>query len=277
MLESTIALYSLYSSYFLLLLLLLLLLHVVVICMIPAIKFIKAFQLFLLEMDLLKSTVGSEVGLRLLLCPLNSNIVTRAACCTVGIVLPVYSTLRAIERKDQHQQHKWLLYWAGKPGCHFPTPVDLVYARFRPYYYFKFAFLVWLQLPNVDGARQLYTSHLRPFFLKHQAICDQVMGLTYVQLVLPLSSAFYYFIAYLKFCWSIHNGVHSIKDVELKTCWVFANTQVKFISAHQAEIAFIKAMVMEVFSPDKTSEPPAHNEMEGHTRAASDTESDLDD
>ncbi|KAB2631834.1 HVA22-like protein k, partial [Pyrus ussuriensis x Pyrus communis] len=47
------------------------------------------------------------------------------------------------------------------------------------YYHMKFAFLVWLQLPTVDGAKQLYTSHLRPFFLKHQARIDQVLGLTY--------------------------------------------------------------------------------------------------
>ncbi|KAM2096180.1 hypothetical protein COP2_018946 [Malus domestica] len=47
------------------------------------------------------------------------------------------------------------------------------------YYHMKFAFLVWLQLPTVDGAKQLYTNHLRPFFLKHQAIIDRVLVLTY--------------------------------------------------------------------------------------------------
>lgn len=33
--------------------------------------------------------------------------------CSVGIVLPVYSTFKAIEKKDQNEQQKWLLYWAG--------------------------------------------------------------------------------------------------------------------------------------------------------------------
>lgn len=87
-----------------------------------------------------------QVGLGLLLCPLNSNIVLRTAwysslifgviyqififnmfsvftdhgyiwvtcySCSVGLVLPVYSTFKAIENKDPNEQHRWLLYWAG--------------------------------------------------------------------------------------------------------------------------------------------------------------------
>ncbi|BBH07894.1 HVA22-like protein K [Prunus dulcis] len=50
------------------------------------------------------------------------------------------------------------------------------------YYHLKFAFLVWLQLPSVDGAKQLYTNHLRPFFLKHQTRVDRFLGLTYGEL-----------------------------------------------------------------------------------------------
>ncbi|KAJ4850413.1 hypothetical protein Tsubulata_007073 [Turnera subulata] len=45
-----------------------------------------------------------------------------------------------------------------------------------PYYYhIKFAFLVWLQLPSVNGAKQLYMSHLRPFLLRHQARLDLIV------------------------------------------------------------------------------------------------------
>nr|DAD40666.1 TPA_asm: hypothetical protein HUJ06_014989 [Nelumbo nucifera] len=64
-------------------------------------------------MAFLGSSIPSEVGLRLLLCPLSSNVVIRTACCSVGVVLPVYSTFKAIEKKDQNEQQRWLLYWAG--------------------------------------------------------------------------------------------------------------------------------------------------------------------
>ncbi|KAK7255111.1 hypothetical protein RIF29_28514 [Crotalaria pallida] len=48
----------------------------------------------------------SFVGLRLLLSPLASNVVIRTACCSVGIALPVYSTFKAIESKDQNAQRR---------------------------------------------------------------------------------------------------------------------------------------------------------------------------
>ncbi|KAJ0763137.1 hypothetical protein HanOQP8_Chr04g0168881 [Helianthus annuus] len=50
----------------------------------------------------------------------------------------------------------------------------------------KFAFLVWLQLPNTNGAKQLYMNHLRPFLLKHQANLDQIVGLLHSETVIKL-------------------------------------------------------------------------------------------
>ncbi|XP_048601009.1 HVA22-like protein k isoform X2 [Brassica napus] len=65
------------------------------------------------SMALLGSGFTSEVGLRVLLSPLGSNIVLRTACCSIGIGLPVYSTFKAIENRDQSAQRKWLIYWAA--------------------------------------------------------------------------------------------------------------------------------------------------------------------
>ncbi|KAI8025656.1 HVA22-like protein k [Camellia lanceoleosa] len=96
-----------------------------------------------------------QVGLRLLLCPLDTNIVVRTA-------------------------------W-------FPL-----------YYHMKFAFLVWLQLPSVNGANHLYMNHLRPFLLRHQAKLDQIVGFLYSEMV-------------------------------------------KFVSAHQTEIQFVRTLFMKIF------------------------------
>lgn len=131
-------------------------------------------------MALFGSNVSSEVGLRLLLCPLGSNVVVRTACCSVGIVFPVYSTFKAIEKKDQNEQQRWLVYWAAYGSFSLAEAfADKVLYWFPLYYHMKFAFLVWLQLPSTDGARHLYMRHLRPFLLRHQAKLDQIMGLLY--------------------------------------------------------------------------------------------------
>ncbi|GAV89551.1 TB2_DP1_HVA22 domain-containing protein [Cephalotus follicularis] len=121
-----------------------------------------------------------EVGLRLLLCPLGSNIIVRTACCTVGIGLPVYSTFKAIERNHQNEQQKWLVYWAAY-GSFTIVEVfaDKLLSWFPLYYHAKFAFLVWLQFPYTDGAKKLYQNHIRPFCLSHQARVDQLLGFAY--------------------------------------------------------------------------------------------------
>lgn len=129
-----------------------------------------------------------QVGLRLLLSPLGSNVVFRTACCSVGVVLPVYSTFKAIETKNQNEQQRWLVYWAAY-GSFTVAEVftDKLVSWFPLYYQMKFAFLVWLQLPTVQGANQLYVNHLRPFLLRHQARLDQIVGFLYSEMAKFLS------------------------------------------------------------------------------------------
>ncbi|XP_022133390.1 HVA22-like protein k isoform X2 [Momordica charantia] len=131
----------------------------------------------------------NQVGLQLLLYPLGSNVVVRTACCSVGIVLPVYSTFKAIEKKDQNEQQKWLLYWAAYGSFSLVEVFsDKLLSWFPVYYHLKFAFLVWLQLPATDGAKKLYATHLRPFFLRHQARVDRILGSAYGEMVKVISA-----------------------------------------------------------------------------------------
>ncbi|KAK4477091.1 hypothetical protein RD792_016299 [Penstemon davidsonii] len=135
--------------------------------------------------------ISVQVGLKLLLSPLGSNVVIRTACCSVGIVLPVYSTFKAIEANDQDEQQKWLLYWAAYGSFSVAEVFTDKFLHWFPlYYHMKFAFLVWLQLPTVDGAKQLYMNHLRPFLLRHQSRLDQIMGFFHGEMVNTLSLTF---------------------------------------------------------------------------------------
>uniref|UniRef100_A0A3Q7FP57 HVA22-like protein n=1 Tax=Solanum lycopersicum TaxID=4081 RepID=A0A3Q7FP57_SOLLC len=107
-----------------------------------------------------------------------------------GIVLPVYSTFKAIETGNRNEQHKWLLYWAGDDAfrnftnffCFANLEIAFFSTRFPLYYHVKLAFLVWLQLPSAEGAKQLYTNHLRPFLMKHQARLDHILELFHGEL-----------------------------------------------------------------------------------------------
>ncbi|KNA21579.1 hypothetical protein SOVF_041830 [Spinacia oleracea] len=124
-----------------------------------------------------------EVGLRLLLSPPGSNIVVRTACCSVGVVLPVYNTFKAIERKDPDEQQRCLVYWAAYGSFTVAEMITDKFIYWFPlYYHMKFAFLVWLQLPSTNGATQLYENHLRPFLLRHQVKLDYIVGILYTEM-----------------------------------------------------------------------------------------------
>ncbi|KQK15662.1 HVA22-like protein k [Brachypodium distachyon] len=127
---------------------------------------------------LLAPAISGEVGLRLLLAPLSSNVVVRTASCAVGIGLPVYSTYRAIEKKDQDEKERLLLYWAAY-GSFSMVEVfaDKLISSVPLYYHVKFAILVWLQFPSNGGSKHVYRRYLRPFFLKHQAKIDRILNI----------------------------------------------------------------------------------------------------
>ncbi|KAB2603061.1 HVA22-like protein k [Pyrus ussuriensis x Pyrus communis] len=179
----------------------------------------------------------SEVGLRVLLCPFGSNVLVRTACCSVGIALPVYSTFKAIEKKDQEEQQRMLLYWAAY-GSFSVAEVfsDKILSWFPLYYHMKFAFLVWLQLPASNGARHLYMNHLRPFFRRHQVRLDQAVDFIYGQMT-------------------------------------------KFISSHQGELQFAKALFMKIVASVRSIVPgqrQSNRAIEGPAKESQDTESDID-
>ncbi|KAK6159439.1 hypothetical protein DH2020_006753 [Rehmannia glutinosa] len=122
------------------------------------------------------SNMPSEVGLRLLLCPLGSNVVMRTACCSVGIVLPVYSTFKAIESKEEDEQHKWLVYWAAYGSF---TVAELFTDKFLYWYYFEPNVFV----PSPLGGKAIVYEPPRPFLLRHQSRLDQLVGFFYGEMV----------------------------------------------------------------------------------------------
>ncbi|EPS61517.1 hypothetical protein M569_13278, partial [Genlisea aurea] len=156
-----------------------------------------------------------QVGLKLLLCPIGSNVVVRTACCSVGTVLPVYSTFKAIEANDQDDKHKWLVYWAAYGSFSVAELfTDKFLYWFPLYYHAKFAFLVWLQLPSVDGAKQVYANHLRPFLIRHQARLDQIVSFLQREMGKFVSS---------------HESEFRIAQMVLKKIWLFGKDAVQEI------------------------------------------------
>jgi receptor expression-enhancing protein 5/6 len=75
----------------------------------------------------------------------------------VGIVFPIYWTVKALERPNTTENQQWLSYW----GIFFTLlSFDFLFgsalARVPYYYFIKICFLMWLFLPNTQGALFLH-------------------------------------------------------------------------------------------------------------------------
>ncbi|KAL6753584.1 TB2/DP1, HVA22 family-domain-containing protein [Haematococcus lacustris] len=116
-----------------------------------------------------------KVGLQLLLEPTSSAVIFRGACSTVGVILPAYQSFKAIEdKKDRKKDEQWLTYWviyAAMSMVEGPITEQLL-SKVPYYYHLKLALLLWLQMPQTEGARALYQRYLRPTLLRYQTKID---------------------------------------------------------------------------------------------------------
>jgi receptor expression-enhancing protein 5/6 len=81
----------------------------------------------------------------------------------IGIVLPLYLTIKSIEKPEEGDDRQWITYW----GIFLPLWfVDLLigdYLKYLPLFYFiKLTFLIWMFLPNSNGAKTLHDRVISP-------------------------------------------------------------------------------------------------------------------
>jgi receptor expression-enhancing protein 5/6 len=143
----------------------------------------------------------------------------------------VYSTFKAIESGDENEQQKMLIYWAAYGSFSLVEVfTDKIISWFPLYYHVKFAFLVWLQLPTVEGSKQIYNNQIRPFLLRHQARVDQLVDGVYGEMVHD--------------CFLLNSLIlQSLLTNALKQN---KKLQVKVVRSHQGEIRFVRAMIAKI-------------------------------
>ena len=94
--------------------------------------------------------------------------------CLVGILLPTFFSIKAIESKEEDDDKLWLTYWTIYALFSF---LDLFVGwilKIIPFYFIiKLVFLVWCFMPNTKGAIIVYDKIIKPFFLKNEGIIDK--------------------------------------------------------------------------------------------------------
>ncbi|KAI8360918.1 TB2/DP1, HVA22 family-domain-containing protein [Choanephora cucurbitarum] len=84
-------------------------------------------------------------------------------------IYPAYASFKTIESPSRENDTQWLTYWTVIAFFHMIEYFSDILLFWFPFYYtFKIIFILWLILPQFQGAQFVYSRVLRPFLLGAQ-------------------------------------------------------------------------------------------------------------
>lgn len=84
---------------------------------------------------------------------------------SVGVLLPALFSLKALASEDKEDDKQWLTYWTVFSLFVVAELFFGAILKFLPYYFgIKIVFLVWLFLPNFQGATFIYENFIYKVF-----------------------------------------------------------------------------------------------------------------
>ncbi len=96
--------------------------------------------------------------------------------CIVGIILPTYWSIKAIETKEPDDDKQWLTYWSVYAVFTFFDLFSYWIIKIFPFYFIiKLIFLVWCFMPNTQGAIIIYDKIIKKYFIKYENKLDTLV------------------------------------------------------------------------------------------------------
>ena len=131
------------------------------------------------EIDLISEKTGVSgkiISLGLLVCAILCfiNLFSKYITCIVGVTLPAYWSIKAIESAEYDDDKQWLTYWAIYGLFTLLDHFANFILRIFPFYFiFKILFLIWCFMPNTMGALFIYNKFVEPYFKKYEDKIDK--------------------------------------------------------------------------------------------------------
>lgn len=92
----------------------------------------------------------------------------------VGTLLPGYLSLKSIESIETDVEKQWITYWVLYSAYGILDKISVLFIYYLPFYYFiKYLILIWLFMPNFNGAAQLYEAAIYNGFKKLEALIEK--------------------------------------------------------------------------------------------------------
>ncbi|CAK7568291.1 MAG: hypothetical protein SEPTF4163_006278 [Sporothrix epigloea] len=127
------------------------------------------------------------------------DILPKALASVASLLFPLFASYKALNTSDPAQLTPWLMYWVVL-SCvvFFESWTDWILVWVPFYYYLRLIFLLYLVLPQTQGARLLYQTHIHPWLAEHEAQIDGFISSAHARM---LSASMHYLkqaIAYLR-------------------------------------------------------------------------------
>jgi len=99
-------------------------------------------------------------------------------CNIISVAYPAYISMKALETSDKVDDTKWLTYWVLYAIFSIAEFFTVYLYAFIPFYFLlKCIFFIWCMLPiENNGSVLVYHKIIRPYFLKHQSVADDVIN-----------------------------------------------------------------------------------------------------
>ena len=102
------------------------------------------------------------------------NLFGKYITCLVGVTLPAYWSIKAIESQEYGDDKQWLTYWAIYGIFTLLDHFANFILRIFPFYFvIKIIFLIWCFMPNTMGALFIYNKLVGPYFRKYEEKIDK--------------------------------------------------------------------------------------------------------
>ncbi|KAL2430243.1 hypothetical protein ABEF95_004344, partial [Exophiala dermatitidis] len=94
-----------------------------------------------------------------------------------SILLPAYLSYKALRTNDAAQTHPWLIYFTILSLTLLFESWTLFIIGWVPFYsWIRLIFLLYLVLPQTQGAKVLYLDYLEPYIVHHETRIDRFIG-----------------------------------------------------------------------------------------------------
>ena len=95
----------------------------------------------------------------------------------VGIILPAYLSMKAIETYETDNEKQWITYWVLFAFYSILDTFSVFFLNYIPFYFFiKVIVLIWLYLPNFQGASYLYDILIFNLFKKVEFFVEKYIS-----------------------------------------------------------------------------------------------------